>query len=193
MTKVCLACKQELPIDLFRIVMLKGVQKHQQATCKPCMSTYQKAYYESNKKRIQEQIREWNKQHPNYTRNWQKENLEKHKQHRENARPRARERAKEKYWEDPEAARLKVRQYKAANKESVKAKQKEWNELNRSHLRDYYNKQTKQLSDSYIRNKLAANHKRERTLRSEDIPQELVELKRFQLLLRRELKNEPYQ
>jgi len=173
--------------------MLKGVQKHQQATCKPCMTVYQKSYYEANKERIQEQIREWNKQHPNYTRDWQKENSEKHKQHRENARPRARERAKEKYWENPEAARLKVRQYKAANIETVKAKKKEWNESNRPHLRAYYNKQTKQLSDSYIRNKLAANHKRERTLRSEDIPQELVELKRFQLLLRRELKNEPHQ
>ena len=193
MIKVCLACKQELPIDLFRIVMLKGVQKHQQATCKPCMVAYQRAYYKANKERIQEQLREWNKQHPNYTRNWQKENLEKHKQHRENARPRARERAKEKYWEDPEAARLKVRQYKAANIETVKVKKKEWNQSNRPHLRAYYNKQTKQLSDSYIRNKLAANHKRERTLRSEDIPQELVELKRFQLLLRRELKNEPHQ
>ena len=193
MNKVCLACKQELPIDLFRIVMLKGVQKHQQATCKPCMTAYQKSYYEANKERIQEQIREWNKQHPNYTRDWQKENSEKHKQHRENARPRARERAKEKYWKNPEAARLKVRQYKAANKETVKAKKKEWNESNRPHLRAYYNKQTKQLSDSYIRNKLAANHKRERTLRSEDIPQELVELKRLQLLLRRELQNEPHQ
>lgn len=193
MTKVCLRCKQELPIDLFRVVMLKGVQKHQQATCKPCMTAYQKSYYEANKERIQEQIREWNKQHPNYTRDWQKENSEKHKQHRENARPRARERAKEKYWENPEAARLKVRQYKAANIETVKAKKKEWNKSNRPHLRAYHNKQTKQLSDSYIRNKLAANHKRERTLRSEDIPQELVELKRFQLLLRRELKNEPHQ
>jgi len=188
MNKVCIGCKQELPIDLFRTVFLKGVQKHQQAKCKPCMSAYQKAYYEANKKRIQEQIKEWNKLHPNYTSEWQKQNIEKHKQHRLNARPRARERAKEKYWEDPEAARLKVRQYKTANIETVKAKKKEWNESNRPHLRAYYNKKTKQLSDSYIRNKLAANHKRERTLRSEDIPQELVELKRFQILLQRELK-----
>jgi len=188
MNKVCIGCKQELPIDLFRTVFLKGVQKHQQAKCKPCMSAYQKAYYEANKKRIQEQIKEWNKLHPNYTSEWQKQNIEKHKQHRLNARPRARERAKEKYWEDPEAARLKVRQYKTANIETVKAKKKEWNESNRPHLRAYYNKKTNQLSDSYIRNKLAANHKRERTLRSEDIPQELVELKRFQILLQRELK-----
>ena len=192
MIKVCLACKQELSIDLFRTVMLKGVQKHQQATCKPCMAAYQKAYYENNKERCKELVREWNKRNPNYTRDWQKENSEKHKQHRENARPRARERAKEKYWEDPEAARLRVRQYKAANIETVKVKKKEWNNQNREHLRSYYNEKTEQLSDAYIRNKLAANHKRERTLRSEDIPQELVELKRFQLLLKRELQNEPH-
>ena len=193
MEKVCLRCKQELPIDLFRVVKVKGVQKHQQATCKPCMAAYRKAYYEANKERIKEQMRDWNKKHPSYIRDWQKQNPEKHKQHRENARPRARERAKEQYWEDPEAARLKVRQYKAANKETVKAKKKEWNESNRPHLRAYYNSKTKQLSDSYIRNKLAANHKRERTLHSKDIPQELVELKRFQILLMRELKNETYQ
>jgi hypothetical protein len=188
MTKVCLACKQELPIDLFKIVILKGVQKHQQATCKPCMASYRKAYYEANKERIKEQMRDWNKLHPNYTREWQKQNIEKHKQHRLNARPRARERAKEQYWEDPESARLKVRQYKAANIETVKVKKKEWNQLNRPHLRSYYNSQTKQLSDSYIRNKLAANHKRERTLCSGDIPQDLVELKRLQLLIQRELR-----
>jgi hypothetical protein len=192
MTKVCLACKQELPIDLFRVVVVKGAQKHQ-AKCKPCMSAYQKAYYEANKERIKEQIRDWNKKHPSYTRDWQKQNPEKHKQHRENARPRAREHMREQYWKDPEAARLKVRQYKAANIETVKAKKKEWNQANRPHLRAYHNSKTKQLSDSYIRNKLAANHKRDRTLRSEDIPQELVELKRFQLLIQRELKNETHQ
>lgn len=188
MTKVCLACKQELPIDLFRIVVLKGVQKHQQATCKPCMTAYQKSYYEANKERIQEQIREWNKRNPDLIRNWRANNPDKVAKYRKAARPRARERAKEQYWEDPEAARLKVRQYKAANIETVKAKKKEWNESNRPHLRAYHNKQTKQLSDSYIRNKLAANHKRERTLCSGDIPQDLVELKRLQLLIQRELR-----
>jgi len=193
MTKICLRCKQELPIDLFRVVKVKGVQKHQQATCKPCMAAYGKAYYEANKERIKEQLRDWNKKHPSYTRDWQKQNPEKHKQHRENARPRAREHMREQYWKDPEAARLKVRQYKAANIETVKARKKEWNQANRPHLRAYQNSKTKQLSDSYIRNKLAANHKRERTLRSEDIPQELVELKRFQLLIQRELKNETHQ
>jgi hypothetical protein len=188
MNKVCLACKQELPTDLFRVVMLKGVQKHQQATCKPCMAAYQKAYYEANKERCKELVREWNKRNPNYHTNWQKANPDKLKRHREAVRPRAREHMREQYWKDPEAARLRVRQYKAANKETVKAKKKEWNNANRPHLRAYYNSKTEQLSDSYIRNKLAANHKRERTLRSENIPQELVELKRFQILLQRELK-----
>ena len=189
MTKVCTCCKQELPVDLFRVVVVKGTQKHQ-AKCKPCMAAYTKAYYEANKERIKEQIKAWRTQHPTYTRDWQKENPDKVKQYRKAARPRAREHMREQYWKDPEAARLKVRQYKAANKETVKAKKKEWNSSNREHLRAYYNMKTEQLSDSYIRNKLAANHERERTLRSEDIPQALVEIKRFQLLIQRELKNE---
>jgi len=190
MNKVCLRCKQELHIDLFRIITLKGVQKHQQATCKLCMAAYQKAYYEANKERCKKQVREWNKRNPDYHTNWQKANPDKLKRHREAARPRAQEYMREQYWKDPEAARLKVRQYKAANKETVKAKKKEWNSSNREHLRAYYNMKTEQLSDAYIRNKLAANHERERTLRSEDIPQSLVEIKRFQLLIQRELKNE---
>ena len=192
MTKVCLVCKQELPIDAFSTVMVKGASKHL-AKCKPCMAAYRKAYYEANKEHIKEQMKAWRTQHPTYTRDWQKENPDKLKRHREAARPRAREHMREQYWKDPEAARLKVRQYKAANIETVKAKKKEWNQANRPHLRAYHNKKTEQLSDSYIRNKLAANHKRDRTLRSEDIPQELVELKRFQLLIQRELKNETHQ
>ena len=189
MNKVCLACKQELPVDSFRVVMVKGAPKHQ-AKCKPCMSIYQKAYYEANKERILEKLKEWRTQHPTYVRDWQKENPDKVKQYRKVGEPRRREYAKEQYWKDPEAARLKVRQYKIANKETVKARKKEWNSSNREHLRAYYNMKTEQLSDSYIRNKLAANHERERTLRSEDIPQALVEIKRFQLLIQRELKNE---
>lgn len=192
MNKVCLACKQELPIDLFKIVMSKGVQKHQQATCKLCMAAYRKAYYEANKERCKELVREWNKRNPDYHTNWRKENPDKVKQIRAVGAPKRREHAKKKYWEDPEAARLKVRQYKAANIETVKVKKKEWNSQNREHLRSYYNKKTEQLSDAYIRNKLAANHKRERTLRSENIPQELVDLKRIQLLLQRKLRDETH-
>jgi hypothetical protein len=188
MTKVCLSCKQELPIDLFKIVILKGVQKHQQATCKPCMKEYKKAYYEANKERIKEQMRDWNKRNPDFIQNWRANNPDKVAKYRKAARPRARERAKEQYWEDPESARLKVRQYKEANKEFVKRRKKEWNAESKEHLRMYYNKKTEQLSDSYIRNKLAANHKRERTLCSENIPQDLVELKRLQLLIQRELR-----
>jgi hypothetical protein len=152
------------------------------------MKEYQKAYYESNREHIQGVIKEWNKKHPEYINKWRTENPDKVKQYREAHKPRARERAREQYWEDPESARLKVRQYKAANIETVKVKKKEWNQSNRPHLRSYYNSQTKQLSDSYIRNKLAANHKRERTLCSGDIPQDLVELKRLQLLIQRELR-----
>ena len=187
MIKVCLSCKQELPIDLFRTVMVKGIEKRQ-AKCKPCMREYQKAYYEANREHIQGVMKEWNKKNPEYINKWRTENSDKVKQYREAHKPRARERVKEQYWKDPESARLKSRQYKEANKEFVKRRKKEWNAESKEHLRMYYNKKTEQLSDSYIRNKLAANHKRERTLCSEDIPQDLVELKRLQLLIQRELR-----
>lgn len=187
MTKRCLACKHELPLDAFRTVMVKGAPKHQ-AKCKPCMQAYQKAYYEANKEHCKQQVREWNKRNADYHTNWRKENPDRIKQHREAARPQARAHMREQYWKDPESARLRSQQFRIANPELIKAKKKEWNQLNRPHLRAYYGSQTKQLSDSYIRNKLAANHKRERTLCSGDIPQDLVELKRLQLLIQRELR-----
>ena len=187
MIKVCLACKQGLPIDLFRTVIVKGQPKHQ-AKCKPCMQAYQKAYYETNKERCKAQMRDWNKRNADHVRSWRTNNSDKVAQYRKNARPQAREHMREQYWKDPEAARLKSKQFRDANPDLIKAKKKEWNQLNRPHLRAYYGSQTKQLSDSYIRNKLAANHKRERTLCSGDIPQDLVELKRLQLLIQRELR-----
>ena len=94
MTKVCLACKQELPTDLFSVVRVKGVQKHQQATCKPCMAAYRKAYYEANKERCKEQVREWNKRNPDYHTIWRKENPDKVKQSRAAGASKRREHAK---------------------------------------------------------------------------------------------------
>ncbi len=191
MTKVCLACKQELPMDLFSPVMVKGVQKRQ-GKCTPCREVYRKAYYEANKERCKAQMREWQKNNPDYCANWQKENPDKVKQYRAASRPRAREYMREQYWKDPEAARLRSKQFKAANPELIKTEKRKWVAENKEHLRKYFSRKTAELSDSYIRNKLATNHKRERTLRSKDIPQELVELKRLQLLLQRELKNETH-
>lgn len=187
MTKICLACKHELPLDAFRTIMVKGAPKHQ-AKCRPCMQAYQKAYYEANKERCKQQVREWNKKHPDYFTNWKQENFDKVKQYREAAKPRAQEYMREQYWKDPEAARLRSQQFRAANPELIKAKKREWNDKNKEHRRKYFNRKTAELSDSYIRNKLAANHKRERTLHSEAIPQSLVEIKRLQLLIQRELK-----
>jgi len=190
-TKVCLACKQELPMDLFSPVMVKGVQKRQ-GKCTPCRRVYRKAYYEANRERCKAQMREWQKNNPDYCANWQKENPDKVKQYRAASRPRAREYMREQYWKDPEAARLRSKQFKATNPELIKTEKRRWAAENKEHLRKYFSRKTAELSDSYIRNKLATNHKRERTLRSKDIPQELVELKRLQLLLQRELKNETH-
>ena len=190
MTKICLHCKQELPINLFKVVTVKGVQKHQQATCTPCMQAYRKAYYEANKERCKKQVREWNKRNPDYHTNWQKANPDKLKRHREAARPRAQEYMREQYWKDPEAARLRVRQYKKAHPEQTRERKRNWTNSNREHLRAYYNGKSAQLSDSYVRNKLSKNSKQKEILASGDIPQALVELKRIQILIQRELKNE---
>ena len=191
MNKVCVTCNQELSIDLFREITVKGVTKRQ-GRCKPCVQTYQKSYYEQNKDHIKAQIKEWHEQRPNYSneymREWKKKNPDKVKAYHEKHRPERLKRSREKYWADPETARQKVREYKEANPELTKARKKKWLQSSREHLRNYYNGLTKNLSDSYIRGKLARKSKRKEILSAKDIPQELVELKRFELLIKRELK-----
>jgi len=185
--KVCVICNQELPIDLFREITVKGVTKRQ-GRCKPCGQAYQKAYYEQHKDRIKLQIKEWHEQRPNYITDWRKNNVEKVKLHREKNRPRRLQYSREKYWADPELARQKVKDYREANPELIKERKLEWRQSSKEHLRNYYNGLTKNLSDSYIRGKLARKSKRKEILSAKDIPQELVELKRFELLIKRELK-----
>jgi hypothetical protein len=123
-----------------------------------------------------------------YMREWKKKNPDKINEYREKHRPEKAKKAREKYWADPESARQKVREYKKANPEKIKAIKLKWLQSSKEHLRNYYNALTKNLSDSYIRGKIARNSKRKEILSAKDIPQELVELKRFELLIKRELK-----
>lgn len=189
--KVCVTCKQELSIDLFREITVKGVTKRQ-GRCKSCVYTYHKAYYEKNKEHIKSQIKAWQTQRPDYfneyMREWKKKNPEKVAAYHEKHRPEKLKRSREKYWSDPETARQKVREYKEANPELTKARKRKWLQSSKEHLRKYYNALTENLSDSYVRGKIARKSKRKEILSAKDIPQELVELKRFELLIKREIK-----
>jgi hypothetical protein len=190
MIKVCASCKQELPIDLFRLIVLKGVEKHRQAKCKPCMQAYQKTYYESNKEHIKKQIKDWRKNNPNYLTKWRENNPEKLKKCREKRKEKAKEYQRKRYLENPEAARLASKKYREENFELVKVSKNKWRSENRDHIRSYYKTKTENLSDAYIRNKLSKCSKRKNIMSSQDIPQSLVEIKRLQILIQREIKNE---
>jgi hypothetical protein len=187
MNKVCVTCHQELPIALFREITVKGITKHQ-GRCKPCGRAYQRAYYEQHKDRIKLQVKEWHKQRPDYIKDWMKNNPEKVKLHKENHRPKRLQYSRERYWADPETAKQKSKEYRDANPELMRERKQKWIQSSREHLRSYYNGLTKNLSDSYIRGKLARKSKRKEILSAKDIPQELVELKRFEILIKRELK-----
>ena len=183
-TKVCLGCKQKLPVDLFRAVMVKGVQKRV-PRCKSCMDIYNKAYYQKNRERMRARMEA-------YGREWLKRNPEKVLKYRAISKERAREYMRELYWKNPEAARLKVRQYKERYRENVKINKRRWLDENPERVRAYCNEQTAKLTDAYVRSKLATDHKKRRTLSATEIPQELVELKRIQILIKRKLKNETH-
>lgn len=99
-----------------------------------------------------------------------------------------RDRMRTRYWEDPEAQRNKVREWHASNKQRARAYNRAWNDANRARVNELAREKTATLSDSYIRARLASVDDKPRTFSASEIPAELVELKRAQLKLKRELK-----
>lgn len=70
------------------------------------------------------------------------------------------------------------------HKNKIVTRNKVWIKKNPDRVKKMYQKYTKILTDSYVRAKIA----RDSPLNSKDIPQDLIELKRKQLLLKRKLK-----
>jgi len=86
---------------------------------------------------------------------------------------------KSRYWSNPDKYRAFSRKYKAKNRELVNEKARAYGKENKDKLSDYYKKTS--LSDSRIINSLS------RSLKRENITKELIELKRVQIKLKREI------
>jgi len=114
------------------------------------------------------------------------------KTHREHHRKTAREYVKLRRKTDSKFAdkeREKARVYQITHKEERRLYRKKWAEVNIEKDKSYYKKSAKKQSDNltnyYVRRRIIGRDK----LLKDDIPQELVEIKRKQLLLTRQIKN----
>lgn len=146
---------------------------------------YAKQYYQDNKEKLDA-----------YVKAWQQENKERHiavkkayeAANREKLNAQQKERARKAFAKDPEKIREKRRAIKAA----LKAKDPQaWNEKARKTNAPYQKKMVAELSDSYVRQRLAReSDDSPRRISAKDIPQGLVEAKRLQLMILRSLRNE---
>ena len=164
---------------------------------------YQRRYYIENREKCKEYAKQYyqdNKEKMNaYVKNWQQENKERvsaqKKEYaaanREKISAQQKERARKAFAEDPE----KVREQRRAKKARLKAKDPQaWNEKARKINAPYQKKMVVELSDAYVRQRLArTNDDSPRKISAKDIPQGLVEAKRLQLMIVRSLRNEKRQ
>jgi len=201
-TKTCTKCGIEKPIEEFA-----KSQRHKsgkQNACKKCMSGYRnkwradnlervriknKEWRENNKEKIRLQERRYAKTHRDKKNKYQRKYYKSH-------RDTIRERAKRKYKldkktntqtaEDKEKRREYLKKYYEKNKERIKARTKLYIEKNRAKVRrrikTYNKKIIQEARPFYIKSLLTKNN----VLKAEDIPQELIELKKLHLTLIRE-------
>lgn len=157
---------------------------------------YQRRYYQENKERAKQYYQD-NKEKLNaYVKKWQEENKERfvatrkayEAANREKINAQQLERARKEFAEDPD----KVRAQRRAKKARLKAKDPQaWNEKARKINAPYHRKMVDELTDAYVRQRLArSNDDSPRKISAKDIPQGLVEAKRLQLMIVRSLKNE---
>jgi hypothetical protein len=155
---------------------------------------YQRVYREANKERCRELSRKWaqnNKERMREnTKNWQKKNPERVKELRQNYVDRNKEHVKQlakanrdrKFTENPE----KVRQARKEVREKQKARDPErYMEMRRAYIRKSSKKLVAEITEGYVAHLLSKSTGFR--LRSNAIPKELIEAKRLQLMIKREL------
>jgi hypothetical protein len=161
---------------------------------------YQRRYYWENKEKYKAYAKQYyqdNKEEINaYVKKWIEENKERHTAvrkayeaaNREKLNAQQKARAAKWFAENPD----KVRAQRRAKKARLKAKDPQaWNEKARKINAPYHRKMVDELTDAYVRQRLArSNDDSPRKISAKDIPQGLVEAKRLQLMIVRSLKNE---
>jgi hypothetical protein len=92
------------------------------------------------------------------------------------------------YWEAPEFMRNRVAVWRINNLEKRRAYQQEYAIKTRENINAYVRQNVANLTDSYVRATLVKVYNGKRTLSASEIPDELVALKRVQMQIKRQLK-----
>lgn len=92
------------------------------------------------------------------------------------------------YWQNPNLPRIRTAEWRLKNLDKKKAYQREYLLKNRESIREYEKKRCKNLTDSYVRAQLVKTYNKNRTISASEMPDELVEVKRLQILIQRQLK-----
>jgi hypothetical protein len=135
-------------------------------SCKACIALNGKAYREANRERIAAKKKAYNDANKENRRAYYEANKENRRAYHEAN--------KEKI-----AAHHKA--YCEANKEKLAAQQKAHREDNREKIATYNRRMVKSIADSYVAGRMG--------LPVKDIPQEVIEVKRLLITIKRELKN----
>ena len=149
--------------------------------CKVCERARSADYRNNNREKVRLASRKWQQENPAAY-------LESRKGHRERNRATLAARDLARYHKDIEASRAKGRADYSRHRDQRIAASKQWRDSNpvkvRLQRKAHDQKRRAYKFDSHIRKHICQGT----TLKSSDIPQELVELKRLQLQIRREIK-----
>jgi len=172
-TKVCTKCGVEKALDDFH--KQKAKPDNRRTQCKTCTAIYRKLQHkkkyvakprkklseEEKRKKKREYLIKWKENNPGYKAKWCKDNPEKIKLHEKNRQEKNR-----KLGINPS------KQYRKNNKNKVAESEKRRKEKN-----------IKNLTDNYIKAELTKKTR----LKFKDIPPAMVELKRLQIAIHRQL------
>jgi len=190
-TRVCSKCKVDKTFDSFG----KDASKKQgiRSQCNICnkeaanawreanpekVKAATKAWYEANPEKAKARSKAWREANPERvkaaTKAWRKANPEKAK-------------ARSKAWRkaNPEKAKAMSKAWREANPEKAKAMSKAWREANPERLKAIRKAYVNRLTDAYVAGLLAINR--------DQCPQELIELKRINVLITREIRKQQCQ
>jgi len=188
-TKKCSKCGEVKAVSEFN--KNKNRKDGLHTYCKKCVKQYyqvnkektleqKKQYRQANKEKIKERKKKY------YQVNKEK-TLEHNKQYRQANKEKIKERKKKYYQANKEKTLEHSKQYRQANKEKIEQYNKQYRQANKEKLKEKSKDNRNKLVDPYI--KTIISKQTNGMLKAKDIPQELIELKRNNIILKRKIKD----
>jgi hypothetical protein len=176
--KRCNKCKEIKPLDKFGHRIRGYLSRNSE--CKVCMYERTRQWAKNNPEKVKlARKREQAKNAERYKKYYEQYYSDpQNKKHKEQYRKRY-------YQLTAEKAKQRAKEYVLNNPEKVKEKNREWRQLNKEWLNELNRKQIADLSDKYVKTLLFKGK-----VSKVDIPQELIEAKRLEVLIKRRLKDE---